>query len=62
MDFDHVDPETKRFTIGRDGWNKRTIIDLREEIAKCEVVCANCHRIRTASRKRALGRLDSNQD
>ncbi len=62
MDFDHVDPETKRFTIGRDGWSTRTLIDLRGEIAKCDVVCANCHRLRTHTRRRSLGRLDSNQD
>ena len=62
MDFDHVDPNSKRFTIGRDGWNKRTLIDLKGEIAKCEAVCANCHRIRTHIRRRLLGRQDSNLD
>jgi hypothetical protein len=35
MDFDHVDPESKRFTIGREGWHRRTLIDIRREIAKC---------------------------
>ena len=65
MDFDHTDPETKRFTIGRDSW--RTLIEVRREIAKCEVVCANCHRIRTHRRRSErrrfeLGRQDSNLD
>ena len=61
MDFDHVDPETKRFTIGRDGWNRiATLVEIRREIAKCDVVCANCHRIRTHTRRRSLGRVDSN--
>jgi hypothetical protein len=57
MDFDHVEPETKRFTIGRDGWNRIwSLIDIRREIAKCEIVCANCHRIRTHNRRGLLGR------
>ena len=30
--------------------SKGTLDDLRAEIAKCEVVCANCHRIRTKGR------------
>jgi hypothetical protein len=49
MDFDHVRGK-KRFNLNRlvkisASWN--TIL---EEIAKCEVVCANCHRARTHSR------------
>lgn len=47
LEFDHL--EEKRFTIGHrlpDG-NWKSILD---EIAKCEVVCANCHRRRTARR------------
>lgn len=43
MDFDHI-KDTKKFTIA----NKlRSVELLLQEIAKCEVVCANCHRIRT---------------
>lgn len=48
LDFDHV-RGVKLFTIG----NKNSLSEkrLRAEIAKCEVVCANCHRIRTAQRR-----------
>ena len=47
MDFDHRNPATKSddiaTIINKLSWNK-----LYEEIAKCDVVCSNCHRIRTA--------------
>lgn len=45
MDFDHVFGE-KKYNIG----NMVNLLSTRllnEEIDKCEVVCANCHRIRT---------------
>lgn len=29
------------------------LTELRVELAKCDVVCANCHSIRTATRRRA---------
>ena len=49
MDFDHLDGNEKLFDIGRGRlkpWNV-----LMAEIAKCEVVCANCHRLRTEARR-----------
>jgi hypothetical protein len=52
MDFDHRDPDTKRYTvtrmIGRAG--TETIL---AEVAKCDIVCANCHRLRTFDRRMA---------
>ncbi|AXH66851.1 HNH endonuclease [Streptomyces phage StarPlatinum] len=49
MDFDHRDPSEKEGNIGQivnnGSWNK-----LYAEVAKCDVVCANCHRIRTAKK------------
>jgi hypothetical protein len=47
LEFDHV--EDKRFNIskGLRDHNWQVVLD---EIAKCEVVCANCHRRRTARR------------
>lgn len=47
MDFDHV-RGTKKMSVSRItlwGWK-----ELLEEVAKCELVCANCHRLRTLSR------------
>lgn len=47
LQFDHV-RGAKKFTIA----SNRSIARVRDEIAKCEVVCANCHSRRTARRRR----------
>ena len=47
LDFDHL--KDKKFSIGI-SITKR-IEEIIEEISKCEVVCANCHRVRTATRR-----------
>jgi hypothetical protein len=41
LHFHHVDPSTKRFTIGR-GMGV-AMSALREEAAKCVLLCSNCH-------------------
>ena len=45
MEFDHVRGE-KSFTIS-DSIHRVSIQKLLDEVAKCDVVCANCHRMRT---------------
>ena len=45
MDFDHV-RGTKCYTISS-AYRWASMENLVEEIAKCDVVCANCHRART---------------
>lgn len=48
LEFDHRDGGEKDFILARCssyGWDR-----IREEVDKCEVVCANCHRIRTVER------------
>ena len=47
MDFDHVDPATKLFNIAACRARSVSLAALLAEMSKCEVVCANCHRIRT---------------
>ena len=47
MGFDHVDPLTKSFSIG--AAMGRSLEILKTEADKCDLVCANCHRIRTAT-------------
>lgn len=46
MDFDHRDRSTKLFNVaGRRFLRPR--VTVAEEVAKCDIVCANCHRMRT---------------
>jgi hypothetical protein len=55
MDFDHVRGE-KSFNIGstRGSFDsERSRERVLEEIAKCDLVCANCHRVRTRDRNQA---------
>ncbi len=47
MDFDHLGLEEKIECVAR---MTRSYKKLEKEIAKCEVVCSNCHRERTHSR------------
>src|ERR1022692_77368 len=49
MDFDHVRGR-KRFGLAAysSSWSKEI---WEKEMAKCEVVCANCHRLRTFDRR-----------
>ena len=50
MDFDHIPERGKKCFALSDGSGKRMPENrLRKEIAKCDVICANCHRIRTFS-------------
>lgn len=48
MDFDHL--EGKLYEVNK-LINSCSITKLTTEIAKCEVVCSNCHRKRTHSRQ-----------
>lgn len=48
MDFDHRDPPLKtRGVTNMLMYSKERIL---AEIAKCDLVCANCHRVRTYGR------------
>lgn len=49
FDFDHIPGSSKIASVAA-FLTKGTMDDLIAEVAKCEVVCANCHRIRTQQR------------
>lgn len=54
MDFDHRPGEVKSFTIAYVA-KDMTLDKVKEEISKCDIVCANCHRIRSWDRKLVNG-------
>lgn len=45
LDFNHLDPSTKLFNIGPCASKPWHLIEA--EMAKCEILCSNCHRIYT---------------
>ena len=53
MHWDHLPGQAKRGDLGRliNGHSRQTIL---AEIAKCELVCANCHAVRTYERVRGV--------
>lgn len=53
LDFHHRDPATKSFAVSK-GYAHYSIERLFLEIAKCDLLCANCHRkLEARKRKRA---------
>ena len=63
MTFDHLPGSAKRDNVSDllRAYHQNVAM---EEIAKCELVCANCHAVRTADRRRAVSRKagDDRQD
>lgn len=47
LEFDHA-RDTKSITLSQCSERYWSVVE--HEVAKCDVVCANCHRIRTANR------------
>ena len=51
MDFDHLEGYQKIKDISTLVHSGCSVARLKAEIAKCEIVCANCHRLRTLKRR-----------
>lgn len=50
LEFDHV--RAKKFEVSSFTRHILSLKRLQEEMGKCELVCANCHRIRTVKRRK----------
>jgi hypothetical protein len=57
MDFDHIRGK-KLFSISAARRWKWSLEEVLAEISKCELVCANCHRVRTFNRQRPSSKLE----
>lgn len=64
LDLHHVDPESKHPRLKRKNatknrrtggyfWRDLSYADLEAELAKCEVLCSNCHRKETWAQRNA---------
>ena len=56
LELDHRDPSLKVLqpaNMSRNSWDK-----IHEELAKCDVRCANCHRRRTYKEKHWMAKVD----
>ena len=46
FDFHHRDPSVRLFGVNKRNMNKRSKQELRDEAKKCDLLCANCHRLK----------------
>lgn len=56
LEFDHKDPKNKFKIIGRMLSGHYSWKSVEEEIGKCEIRCANCHRRKTYKDQKSWGR------
>lgn len=62
LDFHHADPSTKLFSLSA-AFRIKSFSSLREEVKKCILLCANCHReLHDAESKIKYAACESNTD
>ena len=52
MDFDHRDPASKSFNVMTGRAMLMSTAKVLAEVAKCEILCVNCHRVRSRHQHR----------
>lgn len=57
MDFDHIDGNLKLGNVASMITRNLSLENIKNEIEKCDILCANCHRIRTYNRKAAVAKV-----
>lgn len=61
MDFDHLDKNTKVANVSYLKRHRVAFDKILKEVEKCELVCANCHRIRSYKRQKKLTNYGKNE-
>ncbi len=56
MDFDHRGGTLKAYNVGSMFAHHYSRELIEDEVAKCDLVCANCHRVRTRDRRTGSGK------
>ena len=56
MDFDHRDGTEKAYNLGSMFAHHYSRELIQTELDKCDLVCANCHRVRTRNRRLGSGK------
>ncbi len=56
MDFDHRIGTKKSYCVGTMVAHHYSMNLIEKEVAKCDLVCANCHRVRTRDRRKGKPR------
>ena len=56
MDFDHRRDTKKVYNVGSMFAHHYSKELIETEVAKCDLVCANCHRVRTRDRRKRSGK------
>jgi len=51
LEFDHIDPTVKSFNIAQGITRTLRWENILVEISKCQILCANCHKIKTAEQQ-----------
>lgn len=59
LEFDHLPQYTKLLALSNPRVLSWSFEKIDVEIAKCEIVCGNCHKIRTHNRRNRLQETDS---
>ena len=60
MSFDHLNPKTKKGNISiQIHYRNWTLMEVIREIAKTELVCLPCHRLRTINRNKKYGKKNN---
>lgn len=49
LEFDHIDPKTKKNTISNLLYMEMKWETAAEEMKKCQILCSNCHSIKTST-------------